>query len=188
MKKLLLATFLVGLAAGAYAQGFIALDNNNNNNISPTATSNGLFFIDNGGGPVLVTQDFNASFYGGTDSANLILIQSFFGATATGDVTGLGQPGKFSDPTGASYPVAGSTTTAFFRIEAWTGSATSYANATTRGTSPVFGNGVAAPPTPAPDFVNMPAIVMSGSVVPEPSTFALAGLGAAALLIFRRRK
>src|SRR5262245_25451142 len=31
-------------------------------------------------------------------------------------------------------------------------------------------------------------ITGSGTIVPEPSTFALAGLGAAALLIFRRRK
>jgi len=53
MKKLLLAAFLVGLAAGAYAQGFIALDNDNNSNPSPTATSGGLFFLDTGSGPSL---------------------------------------------------------------------------------------------------------------------------------------
>jgi hypothetical protein len=32
------------------------------------------------------------------------------------------------------------------------------------------------------------ALRVFGTVVPEPSSFALAGLGAAALLIFRRRK
>jgi len=39
------------------------------------------------------------------------------------------------------------------------------------------------------DSVNMAAFSVSGaSITPEPSTFALAGLGAAAALIFRRRK
>ncbi len=39
------------------------------------------------------------------------------------------------------------------------------------------------------DDVGLAAFTVSGtSVIPEPSTFALAGLGAAAMLIFRRRK
>lgn len=38
---------------------------------------------------------------------------------------------------------------------------------------------------PQSGFLNFPGLVVS---VPEPSTFALAGLGSAALLIFRRRK
>ena len=38
------------------------------------------------------------------------------------------------------------------------------------------------------DDIHMAAFTVSASVVPEPSTFALAGLGAAAMLIFRRRK
>lgn len=42
-----------------------------------------------------------------------------------------------------------------------------------------------APPTPS-EFTAFPSFTVG--VVPEPSTFALAGLGAAALLLFRRRK
>jgi hypothetical protein len=39
-----------------------------------------------------------------------------------------------------------------------------------------------------PDTTGWQSFNLTTSVVPEPSTFALAGLGAAALLIFRRRK
>jgi hypothetical protein len=38
------------------------------------------------------------------------------------------------------------------------------------------------------DAIGFNPFTVSASVVPEPSTFALAGLGAAAMLIFRRRK
>jgi hypothetical protein len=38
------------------------------------------------------------------------------------------------------------------------------------------------------DSIGLQAFAVGAAVVPEPSTFALAGLGAAALLIFRRRK
>lgn len=180
MKKLLLSsTLLVGLAAGAFAQGFISLDNIQNTGTSPSATTNGLFFLGN----ALTHGDLNAAFYGGTDSANLSLIASFSGAAAAG--TGAFGDGTFLDPTGNSYAIPGSTSTAFFRIEAWMGTATSFANATIKGQSSVFANPVAVSPNTPPDFVNMPAVIIA---VPEPSTFALAGLGAAALLIFRRRK
>jgi hypothetical protein len=184
MKSFFLGLLVIGSATGAYAQGFVFLDNINNTATSPSATSGGLFFINTGAGPVLQNGDFNAAFYGGTDSANLSLIASFSGAAAVGS-GGFG-PGFWLDPTGKSYPIPGSTTSAFFQIQAWMGTATSYASATgAKGQSAVFNNPVAQVPTPPPDFANMPAVIM---VVPEPSTFALAGLGAAALLIFRRRK
>jgi hypothetical protein len=41
---------------------------------------------------------------------------------------------------------------------------------------------------PAPNLVGLQSFNLYSNVVPEPSTLALAGLGAAALLIFRRRK
>ena len=44
-------------------------------------------------------------------------------------------------------------------------------------------------PEPTPPFMQMDGdLVLSPVTVPEPATFALVGLGAAALLIFRRRK
>src|SRR5262249_3700258 len=155
---------VIGIAAGAYAQGFIFLDNINNTNTSPTATSGGLFFTVVSGvfPPVgLITGDFNAAFYGGTDSAHLQLIASFYGAAAlhAGDFG----PGTFLDPTGRSYPVPGTTatsTSAFFMIQAWTGTATSYATAFCLvGQSPVFSNPVSADPNTVPDLTGMPAVL-----------------------------
>jgi hypothetical protein len=54
------------------------------------------------------------------------------------------------------------------------------------GWSPYFNMTPTASPTPAPVTLAMQSFAVSS--VPEPSTFALAGLGAAALLLFRRRK
>jgi hypothetical protein len=77
-------------------------------------------------------------------------------------------------------------------IQAWLGNATSYATAVTKGTATYnqrLADPSVSPPPTTPSLVDMPSIVLSGAApVPEPSTFALAGLGAAALLIFRRRK
>lgn len=191
MKKLLLSAVLIGLATGVYAQGFISLDNNLNSG-NATDTSNGRYFLNQGSGPVLTSGDFNAAFYGGTDSANLVLIASFSGAAATAN-SGLYGAGTWTDPSGSSYPVAGTTinsASAFFQIQAWTGNFASYAAALAGGApvgqSPVFSNPVAGGAGTPPDFTAMPSITISS--IPEPSTFALAGLGAAAMLIFRRRK
>src|SRR5215467_1564694 len=76
MKAFFLSLPVIGMAVGAYAQGFIFLDNINSTNTSPTATSGGLFFTFTNG-LQLISGDFNAAFYGGTDSHNLQLIASF---------------------------------------------------------------------------------------------------------------
>jgi len=53
------------------------------------------------------------------------------------------------------------------------------------GVSPLFSVNVTAPPNGVVN-TTIPAFVVE--VIPEPATFALAGLGAAVLLLFRRRK
>jgi len=191
MKKLFLSTLLSsGIAASAFAQGFVALDNTANTDQSPSALSNGLFWLNNGAAIVKMSGDFNAAFYGGTDQANLSLIATFSGAGAAG--SGFSGAGTWGDPNGQGWAIPGSTVsgTAFMRVEAWDGSATSYALALAGGAhtaqSIVFSNPMKALPDAPPNLTGMPAVVLSA--VPEPSTFALAGLGAAALLIFRRRK
>jgi hypothetical protein len=93
--------------------------------------------------------------------------------------------------------VAGATTSAYFYIQAWTGNYRTLAAALGSGdsavdvytTGAIFNSPVAVAPTPAPGLSGAPAIVLVGwGVIPEPGTIALAGLGTAAWLIFRRRK
>jgi hypothetical protein len=52
----------------------------------------------------------------------------------------------------------------------------------------IFNQAATAFPAGAPNTVFTPFTVGTTGIIPEPSTFALAGLGAAALLFFRRRK
>ena len=195
MKKLLLSAMLVGLAAGAYAQGQINLGNISNSGTGPTATTGGLFWLDADGtaganAPALIGTDFNVNFYGGSDANSLTLLKTL---VASGGGA-AGGPGTFLDLSGAPVSIPGALTSGFFRIEAWTGGSSfataNFANSAASAAS-VFsnplGNPQASPPGTPTDFTGMPAIVLVPTV-PEPGTFALAGLGAAALLIFRRRK
>jgi hypothetical protein len=115
-----------------------------------------------------------------------------------GAATSLGvfQPTEatFFDNGGMSIPGA-TGTTASLTVQAWTG-ATTYAAATVKG-SVTFNQAVqswdpnASPPAPkvGPDLT-MPGFALGSGVtpiVPEPSTIALGMLGAAALLIRRRK-
>jgi hypothetical protein len=200
MKKLVLTFSLIGLAHVSYGQGaFVSLDNLKNSNPSYSAKSGGLFFLHiSSDPPTLMNQDFNLALYGGTDSANLSLMVSLSGAAAVG-ANAFG-PGTFADPSGRSYAVPGTTaasTSAFFRIEAWTGTASSYAEAGQRGgfigTSQVFSNPVAAPPYTPPDLTGMPGVCIgyleaSYECIPEPSTFVTLGMGAIVVAFCRFRK
>ena len=188
MKKFLITLSLIGLTAGAYAQGQVNLSNGSNFGTGPTATTGGLFWIDidgipSGNPPVLINTDFNVNFFGGSDANSLVLLKSL---VFSGGGAALG-PGTFLDLSGQPVSIPGALTTGFFRLEVWIGGST-FASGTLGTRSPVFsnplGNPLAQPPGLPTDFTGMPAIVLG---VPEPSTFALAGMGAIALLIFCRR-
>src|SRR5207253_3363567 len=87
------------------------------------------------------------------------------------------------EPSGRIYTIQGATTSAYFRVEAWTGNFNSYAAAVAGGApaaqTPVFRNIISEPPGTAPDLLSLPAMVLG---VLEPSTFALVGLGCLLLL------
>lgn len=183
----MLSGILAALTVAAYGQGTLQLFNTDNSQAStPSSTTNGLFFLDTGSGAAKINQDFNVVFRNGAT-----VIASFIGAGAVGDNTTFGVPGAFFDITGTTYTIAGVPSGTFpLTIEAWIGSATDFASATTKGSATYqqrVADPTAQPPQQTPSLIDMPSITLVG-VVPEPSTFALAGLGAAALLIFRRRK
>jgi len=91
----------------------------------------------------------------------------------------------------AIVPAGGAAT---FQIWAWTSSFASYAAASIGGglvgKSVTFNSATspAGPPPPAPTTLAGLYPGFAVQLVPEPSTFVLAGLGIASLLLFRRRK
>jgi hypothetical protein len=114
---------------------------------------------------------------------------AFFGATGGSPTTD--GAGLFDGGTVATGGPAGAYT---MLARAWYNGGTyaTYAAATAPGVianfgdSGLFGVNVTASPTPAPN-TTFPSFTV-GTIIPEPSTFVLAGLGIASLLLFRRRK
>ena len=184
MKHKLCILILPGLEAVVCAQGTIVLANLSNSSSSPSATTGGLFWISTAGTPALITNDFNAAFYGGTDSSSLSPLATFLLSNGTAAGDNVGGPGTFVDLSGNAYPIPGATLSAFFQIQAWTGNFNSYAAAVNGGApaaqSPVFVNRVSIPPGQPPDLTGMPAMILA---VPEPSIFALVGLGGVCALL-----
>jgi len=192
MKKLLLTTLIAtAAAAGVYAQGTIAVDNLNNTDPSSTAATGGLIFLNNGTTTTAYSGQLSVEVLGGANAGSMAPIVTLLGAN--GD-TVSGGPGLFFDNNGGTYAVSGVPLngTATLEVEAWSGNFSTLAAAQAGGgawgvTSPfanATGGGGTPPATPV-DLVGMPALVLS---TPEPSTIALGGLGAAALMFFRRRK
>ena len=212
MKKLALALSLVtGLAAGVYADGgdlgsqgsltsspypnnigSFTFDNGDNYNTSKTATSGGLAWIGSSiATATLLNQDVNMSL---SDGSGLIVKLLLSDGTASGISWG---GGEFVDPYVGVYYILGvpGGGTVTVRLDAWTGSETSYTAALSDPNdyvgsvtfNLVTGNYTTGglPPSFPPDFAAMPALVMYGT--PEPATLALMGLGGLSLMLFRRK-
>jgi hypothetical protein len=194
MKKLaLILSLIVGGLLSVQAQGLIVADNQGNTG-GPAATTSGLFYYDLGGGPLLLTSvqasTLNLQIFGGADAGSMSSLATFSGGTA---LFPSGTPGEYYDfMSGASLAVSGVALkgTATLQLYAWVGAYATYADAFAAGAlnavSPTFLNptgGGGSPPSLPATLTGMPSMIL----VPEPSTLALAGLGAA-LLLFRRRK
>ena len=216
MKKLLGIMAITALAASAFAQGTVTIGNQTGLVKSwTTSTDHTLMSVPKGGGMVeliaapkgtsltpLFTVDATGAgtMHYGTLSAFLAANTGWAvpsGANNPGPI-GLG-PGVFANGN-ATINNIGAGASADYILLGWTGSATTVdgAIAAWNGQTAMFGESAIATTTtadptatPAGLPVNLkgtfPGMTLIGSV-PEPSTFALAGLGAAAMLILRRRK
>ena len=192
MKKVLVAAIL-GLAATAsvMAQGRIRLDSYAGSYPTVSYGANS-----GGSGNILAGQGYTAGLYfsltgslvfpdpSGIDipTGNGWTLATGSGSTAPFIGAGIYQtPNDFSVPgwvDGTSGPIS-------VVVVAYNGA--SYATSTVRGHSAAF----TLAPTPGAGFAVVTGTQMGSFQVigvPEPSTFALAGLGLAGLLIFRRRK
>jgi len=190
MKKLLIAAALAGVTTGAFAQGTIAFNNTYNNYSLPAVDYNGTFAPAGG---------FSVALYWLNQSSGPLTPINAATATAVfhGTAAASAGSGAFSFASDVVVPGQAVGGTGEFEVAAWLGTTyTSYGAAVAagdpHGTSAPFYNATGGDGTPAnpgkalTGWTGQPDIILAST--PEPTTIALGGLGAAALLLFRRRK
>jgi len=188
MKKLAITFALVSMtAAGAFAQGQLVFENYfgaGNTNNAPVKLADGTTLA----------------------AGTSYLADLLFGTSAGTVNQDAGFHHTFSTAGGAGYFLGGpqqigtSAGTYFMEIVVWQASAGGTWSAATGGTGQssgylgtqygignIFQENLPASPTPGVNFSGLIS-PLTMTFVPEPATLALGGLGAAALLLFRRRK
>jgi len=201
MKKLLLTgAALVGFSCGVFAQGWFVLDSSSANYGLAVNTAGNYYsgtyglelYESNGAGAAQITA-INAASSGAAAYALLSgwsLEATIANQTAANGIISVGSA-KMADvsPKGATVAVA---------LAVWNNNAGSWGaaggvgGAATRAGVYAWmqgtGDYTSSPPGTSTPFAGLGDKDLVMTPIPEPSTFALAGLGAAALLIFRRRK
>jgi len=192
-KSLLLAALVAGSVTGAMATTATV----NLSNFAPT-DANGIptgpiYYLAPG---TLASGDVWVEVWGGADASSLAPLAAAFKASSF-DVTGDGKDDMYLFEAGiGEFPAAiagGSDVT--LKVRAWSG-ATAYADAQFAGETGTWTlksgswDKTAQPLPLAPDIaLNMPALTMidTSTVIPEPTTIALALIGGAALFLRRRQ-
>jgi hypothetical protein len=200
MKKLILTLALVGVSAVAFGQGQVQMENDLHT-VQLTTDTSKLLAADVGsagvdvpvGGTLLPSgKNIVVGLYAGNVSSSLSLITTLPLSQDPNSIQdGAMSPAAVTLPTGFPGGVA-----TFFSFAAWDGAfatpTLALANGSYGGSSMVFtvtpSGGTGLPPSIQNASWTEGSVIIGLAAVPEPSTFALAGLGAAALLIFRRRK
>jgi hypothetical protein len=183
MKKTLLAFMLSALAAGAFGQGTVVFEN---------AAGNGYITYSSPNGPNVLPGQYTVAllWFNGASFQQIATFEPTSGNLAENG------PGYFYDPTTVNVPTFSATGT--FEVQGWNGNFANYAAAIVGGAATgqthsfATKEGQAGPPPNG-----TPPAPLSGAggswdgnlvLIPEPSTIALGGFGAAALWLFRRRK
>jgi hypothetical protein len=200
MKRLLMTAALAVSVVGAYAQGTITFSYSGASPFTWNAPGSGKT------GPVLAAEGVRVGLYYKDSATTYKLVGNpwYLGTLSTGNTNNnFGGKWNAGDVT-VDGLVAGQTGT--FQVRAWSGGFASYEAAVAGGA--LYGTGPGATSL-AVDFQNpsggaidpgtgiagLPASLSGfpggqtvGLLVPEPSTYALAGLGLGALFLIRRRK
>ena len=208
MKKSLLLG-IVSLAVGvasSYGQGFVVLDNYNfpgglityganvpQNGVSGAFGSNGTGIL--GGWTVGLYWSLSTGLSDSAGNAlpgaglSLGVGNAANGATVPDAFSSTAVAGQFFAGNPFNVPGSASGQTVSLEVIAYDSAAASYASAAFRGHSAVFTIVTQSGTAPIPT-ANVGPLFTTFSVtpVPEPTTIALAGLGALSLLAFRRRK
>lgn len=194
-KSIILGMLSVGLSvASSVGQGVIMLDNYNTGgpNILHGAGSTGTAGNAVGAGWNVGLYYAPGSVLGMSAGNDLIggpfVLGTGIGSTAAMSTSTFGTDGQFLAGAGFLIDPAGPAGGATFTVVLVAYNGASYADSLYRGHSAAFTIATSANTSSSPNAVGGFMQGFNVSIVPEPSTFALAGLGSAALLIFRRRK
>lgn len=212
MKKVLLTLSVAALSVAAFAQGRVNVLNDAGSQVVLTSNSGLAMSADQGmlGHPITTPLPSGVTLmcglYGGTSQGSLFLYSTWLmnAAIPAGSIPAThvilnaipatGAPAIPGIATGT--PIGASTP--WFQVRVWDSTYANFAAAVAANAyngenaefqlnpspSSIAYTGTT-PPGPNSTWTDGPIVV---ALVPEPSTFALAGLGAAAMLIFRRRK
>jgi hypothetical protein len=207
------AMAVVALAAGYVRAGYVVMEWDYNTSMSPSATTNGLWWLNTGTGPALLNQDVNVELLGGTTESNvalmyagdipsILLVSDTSGAGGYGDITWNG-PGLLCPGVQYGFLVPGTSASKtdpadWFEVFAWTGNYSTYqaAYAASALGQAVYVDNVmfqnpSGPATQIPTqmMTNSPAIVLAQATpTPEPSTMLLSVAGMLGLLAYAWRK
>jgi hypothetical protein len=195
MKKYLSMLAVVAVAASALAQGTVNFANNSSTLVK---LQDGTSVPKDGGFVQLLWAPSGTAATAWNPTQTLTQwLAANQNWNAVPDVKAMLSPGRFIGGT-LSLPTAAPGAPVQAAVAGWSGNYTSFDLAQASGVAqiaitPSFalntGNPTTTPPgTPNPLTTATGFTGVNLVVVPEPSTLALAGLGAAALLIFRRRK
>jgi len=187
LKKLSLTVALVVSAVSVFAQGSV---NFNNGGLAfKTTADRNVYFGAVGtanGGTLLVGTKFKVQLYVGADASSLEAINVPFASfrASAGAGTWSGGNRDLVTPT-TTYPQGAQV---FLAVRAWDSTTgASWETAAIRGSSTPFA--YTAPPAGTLDATQFyMENLRAFAVVPEPGTFALAGLGILGLVMARRRK